>query len=89
VAKSKSAKRRNTQNRRAQQQAQRRSSRSKQHAPQHLPKVGTPRDDAYIQRRRHEDLVDFGLGRRRRGAWIAIVAIALVALIALIILLVL
>jgi hypothetical protein len=49
----------------------------------HLPKVGTPADNAYRQRRGRQDVVDFGLGRRRSGSpltWIvaAVVVAALV-----------
>jgi hypothetical protein len=57
----------------------------------HLPKVGTPADDAYRLRRSREDLVDFGLVRPRGGAvaWIiagaalVLLVLGLVALIAL------
>ena len=31
----------------------------------HLPKVGTPADNAYRQKRGRQDVVDFGLGRGR------------------------
>ena len=51
--------------------------------------MGTPRDSAYIEKRRRADLVDFGLGRRHRAAPYVIVGIALLALVALIALLVL
>ena len=49
----------------------------------HLPKVGTPADDAYRMERSREDLLDFGLARpRSRGAnWIiAVVAVVVLAL---------
>jgi hypothetical protein len=49
----------------------------------HLPKVGTPADNAYRQRRSREDVVDFGLGNRRGGSltWViaAVVVVALAA----------
>ena len=49
----------------------------------HLPKVGTPADDAYRQRRSREDVVDFGLGNHRGGplTWViaTVVVVALVA----------
>jgi len=34
---------------------------------QHLPKVGTPADNAYRLHESREDLLDFGLTPRRRG----------------------
>ena len=89
MAKSNSAKRRNAQNRSAQKHAEKRSSRSHQHPHDHLPKVGTPSDEAYIQKRRRADLVDFGLGGRHRIAPFLFIAIALLAIVALIVLLVL
>ena len=89
MAKSKSAKRRNAQNRSAQKHAEKRTSRQHQHPNQHLPKVGTPSDNAYIEKRRRADLVDFGLGGRHRVAPYVIIGIALLALVALIALLVL
>ena len=33
----------------------------------HLPKVGTPADNAYLQHESREDLVDFGLARPQAG----------------------
>jgi hypothetical protein len=46
----------------------------------HLPKVGTPADDAYRQKRARQDVVDFGLGRRRSGSPVTwIVAVLVVA----------
>ena len=89
MAKSKSAKRRNTQNRNAQRRAQQRAHRSQRSTHQHLPKVGTRPDNAYTARRRREDLVDFGLGRRgggRRAIALVLVAIALVVLVAFLVL---
>jgi hypothetical protein len=35
---------------------------------EHLPKAGTAEDDAYLLRRSREDIVDFGLTQRKRGA---------------------
>ena len=46
---------------------------------QHLPKVGTPANDAYRQERGRHDVVDFGLGRRARSPLTAIVAVVVVA----------
>jgi len=48
--------------------------------PQHLPKVGTPADEAYIQRRSREDVVDFGLMPRKRGPINAVLVIGIVTL---------
>lgn len=88
MAKSKSAKRRNAQNRSAQKHAEKRTQRSQQHPHDHLPKVGTPKDNAYIQKRRQADLVDFGLIKLRRGHAVA-VGLALASVIALLLFLVL
>ena len=45
----------------------------------HLPKVGTPADDAYRLERSRKDVVDFGLGTGRRSplAWIIAVVVVL------------
>lgn len=44
---------------------------------QHLPKVGTPADNAYLQHESREDLFDFGLARPKSGVmnvvWIVVV----------------
>jgi hypothetical protein len=49
----------------------------------HLPKVGTPADDAYRMQHSREDLLDFGLARPRSRAltWgiAALVAVVVVA----------
>ncbi|MCX7619426.1 MAG: hypothetical protein N2037_01100 [Acidimicrobiales bacterium] len=46
---------------------------------EHLPKVGTPADDAYRLKRSREDLVDFGLTHAKRGPinWVIVVGIVL------------
>ncbi len=78
VAKSKSAQRARTQSQRGQKRAAQEARRRKQQPHQHLPKVGSRRDDAYLRRRREEDLVDFGLGHhRRRNRRLAIGAIVI------------
>jgi hypothetical protein len=71
------------------------SNRKKTAAPRkpthHLPKVGTPADDAYRQRRGREDLLDFGLARPRGGVlgWVlgagalVLLVLGVIALIAL------
>jgi hypothetical protein len=55
---------------------------SKPRKPQHhLPKVGSPADDAYRLRRSREDVVDFGLTRARgRGMNVMLVVIAILVL---------
>jgi hypothetical protein len=45
----------------------------------HLPKVGTPADNAYRQKRGRQDVVDFGVGHRRAGlSWLLAAIIVLV-----------
>lgn len=47
---------------------------AKKRKPSHpLPKVGSPKDNAYIMKRSREDLVDFGLSNKRRGPANAII----------------
>lgn len=47
----------------------------------HLPKVGTPADNAYRQKRSRQDVVDFGVGRRRGGLSWLVAAILVVVII--------
>ena len=47
---------------------------------QHLPKVGTPADNARVLHESREDLLDFGLMPRKRGA-VNIVLIVVVLLV--------
>ncbi len=78
MAKSKSAQRARKNSQRGQKRSQQEARRRKEHPHQHLPKVGTRPDDAYLRRRRQEDLVDFGLGHHhRRNRMIAILAVVL------------
>lgn len=78
MAKSKSAQRARKNSQRGQKRSQQEARRHKQHPPKHLPKVGTRADDAYLRRRRQEDLVDFGIGHhRRRNRRLAILAVVL------------
>jgi len=88
VANSKSSKKRKQAQRK--QQAQHRQAHAVERARdrdqhrEHLPKVGTPEDRAYIHERAIEDTVDFGL-TRAKGGWItwviaAVVVFLLVAL---------
>lgn len=54
---------------------------AKPRKPQHhLPKVGTPADDAYRLEHSRRDLVNFGLGGGRRGPAAWLVAVLVIAL---------
>jgi predicted nucleic acid-binding Zn ribbon protein len=50
---------------------------------QHLPKVGTPADNAYVLHESREELLDFGLTQRRRGPANVVIIALVVALLAL------
>jgi hypothetical protein len=78
------AKRRQNQQHQKQQSASKQHKRDHQQSHDHLPKVGTPADDAYIQRKRREDLIDFGLtsGRTRQVLGVALAVFAIGALLA-------
>jgi hypothetical protein len=78
------AKRRQKQQHQKQQSADKQHKRDHEHPHDHLPKVGSPEDDAYIRRRRREDLVDFGLtsGRTRQILGIVLAVFAIGALLA-------
>jgi hypothetical protein len=78
------AKRRQKQQHQKQQSAGKQHKRDHEHPHDHLPKVGSPEDDAYIRRRRREDLVDFGLtsGRTRQILGIVLAVFAIGALLA-------
>jgi hypothetical protein len=55
-----------------------------QRKPQHhLPKVGTPADNAYLQHEGREDLFDFGLARPKSGAVNIVLIVAVLAVLAL------
>jgi hypothetical protein len=49
----------------------------KRKASHPLPKVGTPKDNAYVLEHSREDLIDFGLTKAKRGPlnWIILVAV--------------
>jgi hypothetical protein len=86
VANSKSSKKRKQAQRR--QRAQHRQThdvakaRERDRHRQHLPKVGTPEDRAYIHERGVEDIVDFGLTKAKRGPLNWVIALAVVVLLA-------
>ena len=46
----------------------------------HLPKVGTPADDAYRLEHSRRDVVDFGVARGRGGAATWIIAVVVIFL---------
>lgn len=50
---------------------------------QHLPKVGTPADDAYRLHESREELLDFGLAQPKGGAMNIVVVVAVLAFLAL------
>ena len=83
MAKSNSAKRRKAKQRQQQHRAEKRHERERGESHEHLPKVGTPEDDAYRLRRSREDLVDFGEFRRSKGPWPALLALGVGLLFAL------
>jgi ferric-dicitrate binding protein FerR (iron transport regulator) len=78
------AKRRQKQQHQKQQSANKQHKRDHEQSHTHLPKVGSPEDDAYIQRKRREDLIDFGLtsGRTRQILGIVLAVFAIGALLA-------
>jgi hypothetical protein len=49
----------------------------------HLPKVGTPADHEYVVEHSREDLVDFGLMPRKRGAVNGVLIVAILLLLGL------
>jgi hypothetical protein len=53
---------------------------AKPRKPQHhLPKVGSPADNAYRQKRSRQDVVDFGVSRGRGGSkWALIIGIVVI-----------
>ena len=83
MAKSKSAKRRKAKQRQQQHRAEKRNDRDRTQPHDHLPKVGSPADDAYRLRRSREDLVDFGEIRRSKGQRPTILALGVGVLFAL------
>lgn len=50
---------------------------------QHLPKVGTPADNSYLQHESREDLFDFGLARPKSGAMNIVLIVVVLAILAL------
>jgi hypothetical protein len=63
--------------------ANRKKTRKKRKPTRPLPKVGTPKDDAYRLEHSRHDLVDFGLTESKRGPWNVIILVSVVVLLAL------
>lgn len=82
MAKSNSAKQRKARQRAQQRRAEHRRQRDREQEHHHLPKVGTPENDAYRLERSREDLVDFGEFRRSKGPWPTILAVLVAVLVA-------
>lgn len=75
-------KRRKAQQQQAQHHAEKRRAHERSHQHEHLPKVGTPDEQAYLLRRRRADLVDFGRIPVGRAVAVALAVLAVVALVA-------
>lgn len=82
MAKSRSAKQRRARQRAQQKHAEHRRARERDQDHAHLPKVGTPENDAYRLERSREDVLDFGEFRRSKGPWPTILAVVLSLLVA-------
>ncbi len=48
-----------------------------------LPKVGTPKDEAYVLKRSREDLIDFGVNRHRKAPSTAVILVVIAVVVAL------
>jgi hypothetical protein len=83
VAKSKSAKKRQAKRRAHEARAARHESAADAKTHTHLPKTGTAADNAYLNRRRKEDLLAFGEFRASKGKGPVIVGVAVGVLFAL------
>lgn len=75
MAKSKKAKQRASRQRAHEARAARHQTAASHKSHDHLPKVGTPADNAYRLRRSREDLVAFGEFRNSRGPAPAVIAV--------------
>lgn len=80
MAGSGNAKRRQAQQRRARRSADRSHQRERQQPHEHLPKVGTRKEQAYLRRQRQADLFDFGRIGVGRAVAIGLAVLAVVAL---------
>lgn len=80
MAGSGNAKRRQAQQRQARRRAERSHQREREQPHEHLPKVGTRKEQAYLQRQRQADLFDFGRIGVGRVVAIGLAVLAVVAL---------
>jgi hypothetical protein len=62
--------------------ANRKKTKKKRKPARPLPKVGTPKDDAYRLEHSRHDLVDFGLAESKRGPWNYVIMAVVVVLLA-------
>jgi hypothetical protein len=83
MAKSKSAKRNNAKQKSRQRRTEHHNTKAAEKEVHHLPKVGTPANDAYRLKRSREDVVDFGRFRTSKGPWPTILAILVSVLVGL------
>lgn len=83
MAKSKKAKQRAQRARAHEARAHRHAEAAAAKEHHHLPHAGTPENQAYLRRRRVEDLLAFGEFRRARGPWPVVVGVAVALLFAL------
>jgi hypothetical protein len=60
--------------------ANRKKTRKKRKPTRPLPKVGTPKDDAYRLEHSRHDLVDFGLTDSKRGPWNYVIVVLVIVL---------
>jgi len=82
MASSKSAKRNNAKQKSQQQRTEHHNTKAAHKETHHLPKVGTPENDAYRLKRSREDVVDFGLFRGSKGPWPTILVILVAVIVA-------
>jgi hypothetical protein len=62
--------------------ANRKKTKKKRKTTRPLPKVGTPKDNAYRLEHSRHDVVDFGLSESKRGPWNYLIMIGVVVLLA-------
>lgn len=63
--------------------ANRKKTKKKRKPSRPLPKVGTPKDDAYRMEHSRRDLIDFGMTEPKRGPWNYVLIVAVIALLGL------
>jgi hypothetical protein len=62
--------------------ANRKKTKKKRKPSRPLPKVGTPKDDAYRLEHSRHDLIDFGLTQPKRSAWNYVLIVLAIVLLA-------